>query len=517
MTLLTMLGGSSGTTRRFATLEYYDGVAWRDISSDLLSGSLSWSGGIRGSGPTDRIAIPGQMSFDLKNGQNASGGLGYYSPNHASKRAGWAVGVMVRISITSGTIDPRYWVYRIREITPVAGLYGERRVEVTAKDYMQEFSDRKVSGLAVQTDQRGDQLLTTLVATMPFAPTTTSYGTGAFYFPYAFHDEKDEETAVLTVLQKISQSEMSYIYVDGSATGGEKLIYEPHTTRQGIVSPSATFSDTMSDLQVTHSRESVYNKVRAVVYPVEVDSDISVLGSITEEFSLEPGEVRTIHIRYVHEVSTRRISGIGIVTLEADTDYKMSSLSGNGGNNFNANLTTTPVTGGNTLEVTVENTAAVKGYVNHLQVRGYKVTLFDKLESVASDATSISTYGERAITYNMPYQNSTVFGESLANEILRRYKDPVTDVSGMDFFANRSTTFMSYALTLGIGSRVTIAETVTGINSDYFINGFDYELKKGGVLQVNWILERSFNTTRYFTVGDATYGVIGGAYSIAPF
>jgi hypothetical protein len=203
-----------------ATIEFHDGTDWRDITADHISGSLSWNGGIRGGGPTDRVAIPGQLDVELKNGQNSSGGLGYYSPDHASKRTGWALGAKIRIKLVSGS-DTRYWMYRNKSIKPLPMQYGLRRVEVTAKDYMQELSNQKVSGLSIQSSKRGDELFASLVASLPIAPVATSYDTGAFILPYAFHDERDEDTYCLTVAQKIFQSDMSYGFVDGDSTGGE--------------------------------------------------------------------------------------------------------------------------------------------------------------------------------------------------------------------------------------------------------------------------------------------------------
>jgi hypothetical protein len=500
------------------TLEFHNGSSWANITADTLANTLTWRGGIRGGGPTDRVAIPGILQVELKNGTNNSGGLlGYYSPDHANKRTGWVIGAKIRVKLVSGA-NTRYWLYRIKSIKPVPGQYGPRRVEVTAVDYMEEFSKRKISGLTIQTDKRGDELLTTLVASMPIAPTATSYGAGVFQFPYAFHNERDEETACLTVLQKISQSELSYIYTDGDATGGETLHYEPHTTRLNLITASGTLTNTMNGLEIHHGSDNIYNKIRATTYPVDIDNEIAVLGSITEEFSIGPGETVTKYIRYTDEDNTSiRISGTNIVTPEANTDYRMSSAAGNSGNDINDDLTITPVAGANTLMVTLTNGAAVWGYINLLQIRGMKVTTNEKVENVEEDSTSITAYGEKTITFNMPYQSNAAFGQAVSAEILRRYKDPLTDISGVSFDANKSTTLMGYALTLGIGSRITVTETVTGVDDGFFINGYEYELRSGTVLGVSWTLERAFNTEQYFEIDDATFGEIDGAYEIAPF
>jgi hypothetical protein len=272
------------------------------------------------------------------------------------------------------------------------------------------------------------------------------------------------------------------------------------------------------DLTIEHSTENIWNEIHAVTYPVDVDTALSVLSEIPEELQLEPGESRTIYLRYIDAATGQRISGRDLVTPVADTDYTMSSIPGNGGNDLNGSLTVAPPTAGaNTMLVTLTNGSATqKGYVN-IQVRGYKVTLYDKAESVKFDQTSIDTYGEKTLNFNMPYQSNSAFGEAVAAEILRRYKDPLSQISSVTFIANRSETLMGYALRLEIGVRVNIVETATGVSDAFFINGYEFEMLGGNVLQVTWILERAFNDTRYFLIDDATYGLIDGEYLLAPF
>jgi hypothetical protein len=505
------------------TLEFYNGTAWVDITADEIAGTLSWYGGIRGAGPTERVAVPGQLQVEMDNSAGNSGAkLGYYSPDHANVQTGWRIGAKIRVKLVSGG-NTRYWLYRITDVKPVMGQYGPRRVEVTASDYMDEFSKRKVSGLDIALDKSGEQLLALLVASLPFPPTATSYATGAFAMPYAFANERDEDTYCLTVLQKISQSDLSYIYVDGDATDGETLHFENHSSRLATHASAATLTNTMSDMDVEHKTGNIYNKIRCTVYPVDRDVVVSVLGSISEEFSMEPGEVKTLYIPYRDEGSERRISGIlsldptyGYAPITANTDYRMSSKPNDGGNDLNANLSIVAVAGANNLMATVTNSAAVKGYVNLLQIRGFAVRMFDNIDSISSDTTSITAYGERTISYSMPYQNQTAVGQAFADELLRRHKDAKTHIQSVSFYANRNSTLMGYALTLGIGARVTITETATGVDTQFFVNGYNYELQAGNVLNVTWNLERNYSSgVAYWILGDTTYGILGSTTVLA--
>ena len=91
------------------TLEFYDGSNWQDLSGDTITGSLRWGGGILGSNPTDRVAAPGAIEFELNNSTSNSGAkLGYYSPDHANVRTGWALKAPVRVKCVSGG-NTKYW------------------------------------------------------------------------------------------------------------------------------------------------------------------------------------------------------------------------------------------------------------------------------------------------------------------------------------------------------------------------------------------------------------------------
>lgn len=72
---------------------------WSDLTPDLIAAEgVRLAYGIDGNGPNDNIAGVGELAFTLRNDTGNSGGvLGYYSPNHASKRAGWTFGIRVRL------------------------------------------------------------------------------------------------------------------------------------------------------------------------------------------------------------------------------------------------------------------------------------------------------------------------------------------------------------------------------------------------------------------------------------
>ena len=489
------------------TIEFYDGTAWRDITGDVIM-KIKWGHGITSQGPTDRVASAGMLNLEMNNSVSNSGAkVGYYSRDHANTRTGWVLGAKIRTKLVSGG-NTRYDLYKIKKIVPSAGQYKDRRVKVTAADYMDEMENRKVSGLTVQTNQYGGALFTTLIATMPIAPTATSYDTGLYLLPYSFHDEANEATYCISVAQKIAQSDMSYIYVDGDSTGGETLRYEQPQARYHNTTSAATFTNTMIELSLSQDVENVFNKVKITTNPVEIGTPGEVLATYDGVVSLEPSETnKKITLRYVDQGSTRRISAMDLITPVAGTDYIMSSVSGSESGDMNGDLTISFTDNGNNIQATLTNGSSTrKGFIKPLQARGTKVTTFNKVESEAEDSTSITAYTERTIDFNMPYQTSTTVGETVAAELLRRHKDPATQIQKIKYNANRSTTFMGYALTLGIGSRITITEAVSGISTAFFINAVEFELEDD-ILNVSYVVEKAFGASgaTYFKLDTNTF------------
>ncbi len=73
------------------------GNGWTDVSVDL-AGEIRLRYGMAGTGPSDRVASTGTLSFTLNNSEkNSASKRGYYSPNHTNKRAGFALGIGVRL------------------------------------------------------------------------------------------------------------------------------------------------------------------------------------------------------------------------------------------------------------------------------------------------------------------------------------------------------------------------------------------------------------------------------------
>jgi hypothetical protein len=487
--------------------EFSTGV-WTDITADVLANEgINIHYGINGNGPRDRIASVGTMSFSLDNSAANSGAkLGYYSPDHANARSGFDIGLPLRCRIAYGTTYTKH-IGEIQSITPAADQYGKRTSDVISADFIYKMALHKLQRIAVQTDKRDDQLITTIISNMNSSPESTSYSTGLETYPYALHDVKDESTTALNAVARCVQSGLGYFYIagDGAAT------YKTRQSRISGVTSSVTLNDTMVDLQVSRPIEKVLNTITIKSQPADVDDTATtIIYSLPKEIQLAPSESRDISAIY-RDPSTlnERISAIDLVDpLVADTDYKMSSVSGDDGNDLNASLGVSLSVGGNATKITLTNNASVTGYVNHLQLRGKGVYLYNKNTYVAEDSASQSTYGTRSTTIDLPYQDDFNVSVDIADALLDQYKDPMTYVDSVTFNANRSDALMTAALDLEPGDMVTITETLTGINTNFFIQSVDLDIKPNKIIHCTWGLKYS-TVEEYWILQDAVYGILG--------
>ena len=465
-------------------VEMYLSGAWVDVSADVRQvAPVALSRGIDGTNITDRVAKVGTLSFALDNSTgNSTATLGYYSPDHASVRTGFGLGTLTRLSIVYSATTYYKFYGKISDVTPLAGAYKERYVSVMCVDFMNELLVHNMNKVAVQVNKRGNQLLTTIVANLPTAPLATSYATGPDVFAYALHDIQDEKTSAMNAVQRVDQSGLSYTFVAGDLTGGETLKWQTRHSRL-LLTANSVFSNSMTGLTVKRKADSIYNTIKATGYPLTLGTTNEVLWTSRKEMVIEAAATLTLAVRFTDPSGAgKRVAVIPgtEVTPVSDTDYKMSSLPANGGNDLNASLGITVTWGGNTASAALVDNAAVTGYINLFQLRGKIIRLNDPAEVVKTDATSKTAHGDRTLTFALPYLDSINTITAFATELLARLKDPVTAIESLEFVANTNATLMAAAMDSDVGYRTTLTETVTGFSADdFFINSYDLIIEPG--------------------------------------
>jgi hypothetical protein len=221
-----------------------DGVGhgWTNLKTDVLRDvGIHCRLGIGGNGPTDRVAVPGTVTFGLNNSeQNSARTLGYYSPFHADRRPGWALGIRCRVRLqhpATGDITTMF-VGKIDRITPVPWVKGRRTVEVVAADFMNDLARWTItSDVGEQLGKRFDEVLAAIVDQMPNQPEARDFDAGADTFPYALDTSSGQQSA-LTEAGKLAASELGYIFVHKDGTlRAENRHFRPLTRGATLTSP----------------------------------------------------------------------------------------------------------------------------------------------------------------------------------------------------------------------------------------------------------------------------------------
>lgn len=497
-------------------VEAYISAAWVDITRDVLRGDpIQATRGIQGYSIIDRVATPGLFACTLDNSEsNSAATLGYYSPEHDDMRANFGRDTRIRLKITYSGTD--YYKYHgwIDDLKPTPGQFLERKSFLTAFDFMQKMAKEKLSLISVQQNQRGDQLMQTVLDNMDTAPLNSSLTADTFELELGLFGEQDERSTPMSAAQKICMTTLGYAFVRGNTTDGETFIYQKESERANQAS-IATFSDTMSTLDISSSVERRVNKLIGQYHPLRIDPEPdALLAELAADLPIDAGETITFEMRFRDPAGKSvRISALDVVTdLEADEHYKMSAYRDSGGNDMNDYLGLTVTAGGNSLHVSAENTGSVRGFLNKLDIYGRGIYLYEALS-----VTVESGAADKEQTVDFYYLSDYFRCKSFTEALQSRSSTEFPEVDSVSFYADANATLMGYAMSLDIGYRVTLEETATGLSHPYTVNQITYAIEPDQRLRVDMLLEYAGVYPDYFTLDDVTKGVLDSAYVLSPF
>jgi len=528
------------------TFEAYISGAWVNITEDVLHNPAPrWNMGIMGNGPTDRIGDPEALTFSLKNGVSCSGGvIGYYTPGHPNCRTGWNTGIPVRLSFTYDGLT-RYKFYGAIEpsgITTAPGLYGERKVDVVCEGWLSIASRHVLDLMSLQTNLTIVQAVPYVLANMPVQPLSTSYGTGVDTFPTVF-DTLGASTTALSELTKLALSEYGYIYTRGGADG-QTLVVEGRsgrTNQENTLTPlpaelcsnllledgtdllledgtqllleettTTDFNDVaLPGMSVAYG-DTLANRISLTSYPRKVDAAATtVLFTLQRRVQILAGASATIRGRYRDPAGgASYVNGRDMVTPVSGTDYTGFANSDGTGTNYTANLGVTATFGTSEAEWVITNNGATALWA-WVQARGKGIYIYDPVTVLYEDASSQTTYGIQPLTLDMPYQDDPLVTQSVGTNLIAAEAQPHTSVNAYPMMANRSVADMLAFMILEPGTRARFAESVTGIDANYFINGYSAELISGKYVMWSPVLVLADDTNYWqLDIGDLDTGAI---------
>ena len=151
-----------------------------------------------------------------------------------------------------------------------------------------------------------------------------------------------------------------------------------------------------------------------------------------------------------------------------------------------------------------------------LQVRARGLYDYDPITHESEDSTSQTNHGENVLSIDMPYQDDINVAASLSAYELSQRKDPQTIVSHVGFLGNTNDALMTAGLAREPGDEVTLTETVSGINGDFFINGCDLLITGNSIVRFGWTVVPQTDTTLYWLLGTVGRGELGTNTRLGP-
>lgn len=469
------------------------GAGWTDISADVRdTPPPRWRYGLtRGNGPLELVAGAGQLTFNLRNDNRNSGAtLGYYSPENASKRSGWALGIRIRVRATYLATTYTVFIGWLKTISPSSGKYAQREVACTVVDWMEWATRFPITGIATMTSTTADLVLSAIVARVPVQPVATSYDTGSDTYPYALDTSRQENSNVLTEGQRLMQSEYGRLYTKADGT----LKMESRHSRSYSGTPTITLQDAdIRNFNVNYPLQ-VTNVVRAVAYPRAVDTGLTTIFSLNgTPPGISPGTTARFICPYVDPTqNSARIGATSVATpTSSDGDFVFNSVSDGSGTNLTSSFSVTSSIGADaTLLKIVNNHASLVGYPTTLRIRGISLTTYKPITTIQTSTSSVDSYGQTTITLDMKYQSDSAIADALGNWIVGLWGQPRAYDCKVTFCPNsplNTQDLFLAAFTYDIGTSVQVVEGVNGTFTRW-IDGVEMVLLSGQILEVTWYL-----------------------------
>lgn len=492
---------------------------WTDITSYWIE-DLTGNWGIQGNGPLDLLADTGVLRVVLNNMDQR------FDPDSASALAGWKKGIRMKLEIV---YDGETYVH--------AGTIGDISVPlsddmvdkafVEIADWMRYATKQPIVNPGILTNQRGDDVIRTVLSLMPIQPAASALDVGVSIFPTTF-DTVTSETKAYSEFSKVAFSEPGYVYLRKDKAYGETLVFESAHSRHGLRTPdqlalSATdsgyllkedgghllkedggkillnqaeqplFDNNMVDVESDYGKQ-VINYFTVEANPRRKDTSTQVLFKLDTPILIGSGQTVTIKGNYADPTGGLPINAnpADMITPTTPTDYKAWTNQDGTGTDFSASLVlvSTPFgTEGFTHQV--RNDSIYAGWITKYNVRGLGIYNYNPIEHVEQDADSIADLGYYTETLNQKYQTALDSGRLYAAQVVDAEKKPRTDLEKITFLANESGMLMMAALNFGPGNLIRVIHTRRNVDNFFYIQGVsEFKLTPGGLIMCTWLIKK---------------------------
>ncbi len=364
-----------------------------------------------------------------------------------------------------------------------------------------------------QVNLPGDQVLTNIIAVMPSSPVSTSFDVGSEAYPYVLDSSSYANQTLLAECKKLADSERGQIYL----TAPGAFTYETRHRRMLHATIDWTLTDNdLQGLSLPSTRDEIINSVRVTIHPRIVDEDpTTIVYSQANVIDVLGSSSKTLLGPFRDQVTGDPMGATDVQTLVATTDYTANTAADGSGTDITSDFSFVVTTGSSGVKFVVSNANSATGYLTFLQFRGRGIRDKGTLQLSARDTGSITDVGERVVEFDMPYQSNVNVGQAAADYTLSKFSSQSAQAR-LVTVTGKSAALLTAILQRDISDRITLTETVTGLNGDFFVNGMT--LRVLPTLQVSATLTLAPTndpfTGLYWVIGTSA---LGTDTRLAPF
>ncbi len=428
--------------------------AWTDVTDDVLD-NAELVDGIPGTTLRDVMAGAGTFQCSMDNGGAV---VGRYTVGHVNARAGFDLGIPVKVVEEGGLISFRG---RLLSADPEPGVDRGQSVLCLAADWFELAARQEITQIPLMVDARSDEAFAALIDQADYPPVAVSLPAGAETFPSVFDHVSGP---MLTEMAHVVTSEGGASYIRPDSTTGGVVTFESRLLRL-MHTVDATFDETMRELTVELGVAKVVNVIRYTVTPrLDGPSDTAYLYRQERRLFIDSGSTVTVESKYQDPDQSRSaIGGVDKQPFTAGTDYVFTANEDGTGTVLTSNLRVVSRLGGSGFRAVFTNpSGAPSGWV-YVQVRGRVRYTDTPITAEEPNRDSVRKHGHRPFEFAYKYLDSLDTARSLAQLPLGVFATPRALPNSMTVFPAGDAALDAAVLPRAVGDLIAIGEPMSSL------------------------------------------------------
>ena len=369
---------------------------------------------------------------------------------------------------------------------------------IELQDALSKFIDKSIE-VSLQQSQTTGTLIDLILDSMGWYSMKRTMDVGRDTILYSsFSNEKGLET-----IQNLCDSERGIFLISNDGKAKFEDRHHRYKSPHNAVVLSID-NNSMRDFVPDRNYNLLFNDILIKAHPIQVKASAE-LWYLRDTISIVAGDSTSIDAEYSDpDTGQKVIAAVNVVTPVATTDYTANSQPDGLGTDLTTDMTIRFVKLDKTAKIEIANNAAITAYITFFRIRGQAVVSYDVAPRTASDSTSQMTYGKRTLDLDLIWQQRSSVAKDFADYLLSQLKAPLDLVEVMIF--PHTDALETQMFLREISDRVSVAETLSEMDDEFYIEGLNHFIKPGIIHETHWKLIPTDRTGDYWILGISELG-----------